>query len=559
MDIPSGWTVGGYRILRKLGSGGTGTVYVARHRTLPRDVAVKVLHPAFSTVPQFRERFEHEADVVARLDHRNVVDVLDKGQDGDRLYIVMQYVDGPNLEQVLREHGAFAPDRAVALIAAVGDAVQHAHQAGLLHRDVKPANILLRRDGGEPMLTDFGIAKDLAAASPLTRHGEALYTPGYAAPEQIDGRPVDVRADVYSLGVVLFELLTGRRAFPQETPMQVLAAMATQPAPDPLGVRPDLPPALARVVTRALSTSPDERFGSCAAFVAAVRDALVPEPAAPPTIIPADSAATPPAPSAPEPARSQTAAPPQRRRSRAPLWIAVGALVAVLAVVLGIVVASGGGDGDVGAQAGGTTTGSSPSAAADPSSGPAVAAGLAPGDCVDDGATAVPCDGPHAAEVYSAGECTDAALVGYLGGTPGEDPLTSLLTRGTATTSDGAVCIVAGPEPTASGPAQGVLASSAGGVWRRCMDDRGSDVLCTQPHTTEIVFDRSEAADPGTPLACEQRAGSFLGKPYVQVADDLQSHDDGTHCLLTVRGHNVLTGSLHGLRSNALPIEADGD
>jgi hypothetical protein len=180
------------------------------------------------------------------------------------------------------------------------------------------------------------------------------------------------------------------------------------------------------------------------------------------------------------------------------------------------------------------------------------------GDCVDGNGAKVACDATHAAEVYSDGECTMAALVGYLGGTPGDDPLTSQLTLGTADVPGGAVCTVTAPQQTQAS-SQGVLATSAGAVWRRCTDARGTDVLCTKPHTTEVVFDRSEATDQTASLNCQARASAFMGKPYDQISDQVDSKDDGTRCLLEVRGSNELTDSLHGLRSSALPIQAAGD
>jgi hypothetical protein len=177
---------------------------------------------------------------------------------------------------------------------------------------------------------------------------------------------------------------------------------------------------------------------------------------------------------------------------------------------------------------------------------------------VADGGTATACDGPHAAEVYSDGECTMAALVGYLGGKPGEDPLTPMLTLGTADVPGGAVCTVTAPQPSRAS-SQGVLGSSAGAVWRRCKNDPGTDVLCTEPHTTEVVYDGTEAADPTAAVDCPGRATAFMGKPYEQVSDELELQQDGSGCLLHVRGNNVLTGSLHGLRSSALPIQAAGN
>jgi hypothetical protein len=234
--------------------------------------------------------------------------------------------------------------------------------------------------------------------------------------------------------------------------------------------------------------------------------------------------------------------------------------VVVAAIVVAVVLTNGNGAGDGGgggdqAATGTTTEGS---ATGSTSTGSGGSSSLAVGDCVDgDGAKAA-CDGPHAAEVYSDGECTMAALVGYLGGTPGDDPLTSLLTLGTADVPGGAVCTVTAPQQTQAS-SQGVLAGSAGAVWRRCADARGTDVLCTKPHTTEVVFDRSEAADQTASLNCQARASAFMGKPYDQVSGDLDSNDDGARCLLAVRGDNVLTDSLHGLKTSALPVQAATD
>ena len=301
-EIPIGSTVGGYMLKRQLGAGGMGAVYLARHRSLPRDVALKVLHPAFADHEQFRERFERESDVLCRLEHPNVVDVVDRGQDGDLLWMSMRYVPGPDLDTALRERGPFSPEQAVAVIAGVGRALDAAHAAGLLHRDVKPANILLRRgsDGTEEaMLTDFGIAKDLAAAVTLTRAGEAPATVAYASPEQLEGLPLGRRADVYSLGAVLFELLTGRRAFPAADIGPLLAAVIAGPVPDIRSVRPDLPPALADVVTKALQKDPADRFASCGELATAAQSALVVSTRAPRTTIGRSEVPPPPPPAAP--------------------------------------------------------------------------------------------------------------------------------------------------------------------------------------------------------------------------------------------------------------------
>jgi predicted Ser/Thr protein kinase len=566
VEIPIGSTVGGYRVEQKLGEGGMGAVYRARHRSLPKDVALKVLWPSYLRMPQFRERFEQEADVLCRLEHPNIVSVMDKGEDDDLLWIAMQFVDGVDLHTALAERGPFPPEQAVQVVAAVGRALDHAHERGLMHRDVKPANIMLKRATGEAMLTDFGIAKDAALASPLTQTGMVLGTFAYSAPEQLNGGPMDGRADLYSLGAVLFELLTARKAFPQDSQYQLLAAVSFEEAPDLRTIRPDLPSALADVVARALAKDPAQRYPTGFALGDAARLALQPRPAAPATVIGAgqpspDDVATEerprPAPTLPGPPPAQPPLPaPASRRRRAPLWIAAALVVVVAAIVLGVVLTSGngaggddGGNGD-GPAATGTTTGESETSAA--------GGALAVGDCVAEGGAAAPCDGPHAAEVYSDGECTMAALVGYLGGTPGEDPLTSLLTLGTADVPGGAVCTVTAPQPT-RGSSQDVLKTSAGAAWRRCADAQGSDTLCTEPHTSEVIFDRSESADPNAPVTCQDRASTFLGKPYDQISDQVESQFDGARCLLVVRGDNVLTDSLHGLKSSAVPIEAATD
>src|SRR4051794_12774400 len=262
-----------------------GAVYRARHRSLPKDVALKVLWPSYLRIPQFRERFEQEADVLCRLEHPNVVTVLDKGEDGDLLWITMQFVEGVDLHTALAQRGPFPPERAVAIVAEIGRALDHAHERGLLHRDVNPANILLKRGSEEAMLTDFGIAKDAAVAAPLTQAGQVLGTFAYAAPEQLGGGPIDGRADLYALGAVLFELLAGRPAFPQQDQYQLLAAVSLGQAPDVRTVRADVPPALADVVTRAVAREPSQRYPTGAALADAARTALQPRRGAPPTVI----------------------------------------------------------------------------------------------------------------------------------------------------------------------------------------------------------------------------------------------------------------------------------
>src|SRR4051812_33363838 len=291
MELDVGSTVGGYVLQQKLGAGGMGAVYRARHPRLDRDVALKVLHPLAGADPEMRVRFAREADALCRLDqHPHIVDVLDRGQDGDLLWMTMRFVPGDDLHTAVATGGAFDPARALRIVDEVGQALDYAPHRGLLHRDVKPANILLRNDhtGTErALLTDFGVVKDMTDPGMLTQLGYPAATVAYAAPEQLEQGPLDQRADVYALGAVFFELLTGRRAFPAQDLGPLLYSVMHGPVPDARQLRPELPPALAAVLVRAMAKRPQERYGSCAELVAAAREALtVPVAPAPETVVP---------------------------------------------------------------------------------------------------------------------------------------------------------------------------------------------------------------------------------------------------------------------------------
>ncbi|HEX2073217.1 MAG TPA: serine/threonine-protein kinase [Geodermatophilus sp.] len=351
MDLPVGTRVGGYEIRRMLGSGGMGAVYLARHPTLPRDVALKILHVGLAATPEMRARFEREAELLCRLSHPNVADVLDRGQEGGLLWMAMQYVPGTDLARILEEQGPLPPDRALAVVAAVGEALDHAHSCGLLHRDVKPANILLapQPGGGErAVLTDFGISRAMDGSVALTREGEVLASFAYAAPEQIAGAALDPRADVYALGAVLFELLTGRRVFERDDLPALLFAVMHLAPPDVRTLRPDLPPPLSAVLARALAKDPRERFGSCAEFVAAARACWPARLPAPETVV-GRVGPPPPPPQGARPAR----------RSRTAAVLAGGAAVLVAAGVA-LVAVRGGTDpgGDAAGGSGPSTEGS---------------------------------------------------------------------------------------------------------------------------------------------------------------------------------------------------------
>ncbi|MFE3542849.1 serine/threonine-protein kinase [Nocardia sp. NPDC059177] len=277
-ELPAGAVFAGFRIERVLGSGGMGSVYAARHPRLPRLVALKLLHSSYAADPVFRGRFEREAELAGRLDHPNIVAIHDRGSAEGRLWIAMQYVAGSDAETVVRA-GALGVEQAMHIARSTADALDHAHAAGLLHRDVKPANILLREQAPgvqvqQVLLTDFGIAKAIDEASALTQTGSLVATLRYAAPEQLDGRPLGPRSDQYSLACTLFHLLAGQPPYTATSAGALIGAHLMQPVPRITGLRPELPPAMDAVFARALAKEPGQRFASCAEMVAAATTAL---------------------------------------------------------------------------------------------------------------------------------------------------------------------------------------------------------------------------------------------------------------------------------------------
>ncbi|MET9214390.1 MULTISPECIES: serine/threonine-protein kinase [unclassified Nocardia] len=275
-QLRSGSVFAGYVIERVLGSGGMGTVYAARHPRLPRLDAIKVLSEAHSGAPEFRSRFIREAELAARIDHPNVVAVHDRGLVDGMLWIAMQYVAGTDAAAVLRA-GVPRPEYALHIVTEAAAGLDAAHRAGLLHRDVKPANLMLEARPGEPdriLVADFGIAKSGADSTALTEPGAFLATLAYAAPELIRLDAVDRRADLYSLGCTLFELLTGRKPFPRDTVAAVINAHLTEPPPRPTQVNPHLPRAIDAVIARAMAKNPDDRYSSCGALAAAAAAAF---------------------------------------------------------------------------------------------------------------------------------------------------------------------------------------------------------------------------------------------------------------------------------------------
>jgi hypothetical protein len=258
----------GYRIEALLGRGGMSVVYRARHTALDRNVALKLLAPDLSEDARFRERFLTESKLAASLDHPSIVPVYDAGEVEGQLYIAMRHVEGSDLGQLLRDEGALEPKRALLLVGQLADALDFAHGRGLVHRDVKPSNALL--DLREhAYLADFGLTKSASDRSAATATGRIVGTVDYAAPEQIEGRPVDGRADVYSLGCLLYECLTGEAPFPRESELAVLWAHVHEPPPK-VAAYPELEP----VIGKALAKDAAGRFDTCRELVDAAGDAL---------------------------------------------------------------------------------------------------------------------------------------------------------------------------------------------------------------------------------------------------------------------------------------------
>src|SRR4051812_6757036 len=319
-----------------------GVVYRAEHLHLGRTVALKVLAPELSRDDDFRGRFLRESRMAAALEHPGVVTVYDAGEVDGSLYLAMRLVPGEDLAAVLRARGTLDADSALSLLGQVGEALDTAHAAGLVHRDVKPGNILV--EGDQAFLTDFGLTKPTQAdMTAMTATGVFLGTPDYAAPEQISGSRLDGRADVYALGGVLYECLTGSRPFPRNAQVAVLYAQLHEPPPRPSEIRPGLPAALDGVIECALAKAPSRRYGTCAELVGAARSALDEQATAPRHVVvappaPPPTAATAAIPASPPPEYT----PVSPGRSRAPLIVA--AIVAVLVVAVVAVVALGGGD-----------------------------------------------------------------------------------------------------------------------------------------------------------------------------------------------------------------------
>src|SRR5690242_12697935 len=269
----------GYRIRAVLGRGGMSVVYQAENLRLVNVIALKVLAPELAANDVFRARFLEESRIAASLNHPNVIPIYDMGSQDDLLYIAMRYVSGTDLRQMIKKRGRLAPDTALFLLGQVARALDTAHRLGLVHRDVKPGNMLIERgaDEGDPdhvYLADFGITKHAMSRTGLTSTGQFLGTIDYVAPEQIRGTSVLGLADQYSLGCVLYECLTGRVPFEKDLDAAIIWAHVEETPARPTILRPELPPAIDEVFARVLAKRPDERYGSCREFIDAARQAL---------------------------------------------------------------------------------------------------------------------------------------------------------------------------------------------------------------------------------------------------------------------------------------------
>jgi hypothetical protein len=369
-QVEIGSVFAGHRIDAVAGRGGMGVVYVATHLALNRRVALKLITPDLAADEGFRERFKQESMTAASIDHPNVIPIYHAGEEDGKLYITMRYVEGTDLRQMITERGKIPPGDAARIISEVAAALDAAHARGLVHRDVKPANVLMG-SSGQAYLTDFGLTKHAGSASGLTKTGMFVGTLDYIAPEQLQGGEVDARVDVYALGCVLYQTLTGNVPFPRDTePAKIWAHM--QEPPPSVAPHPDVPDQFEEVIRRAMAKKPEDRYpsagdlGRAALAAAEARDVTVAGersvatgdaapsgvtavPLPPPTPETYVQAPAPeqqqyaPAPAAhAQPPGSPPGGPPPPRRNLLPFAIAGAALV-VIAAILAVVLSSGGG------------------------------------------------------------------------------------------------------------------------------------------------------------------------------------------------------------------------
>jgi beta-lactam-binding protein with PASTA domain len=324
-----------YRLKEKIGSGGMAEVYLADDLSLSREVAVKVLHAQFAADPAFIQRFRYEAQAAANLNHPNIVNIYDWGNEGDLYYIVMEYVEGRDLKDILRSEGRLIPERAAEIAAEVCAALQFAHRSNLVHRDIKPHNIFITNIG-QVKVMDFGIARE-GNGGGITQTGMVMGTPQYISPEQAQGLAVDGRSDIYSLGVVLYEILTGQVPFDDPNPVTITYKQVREDPMPPSVIDPEIPATLEAIVMKAMSKNPANRFQNAQEMKADLLRFLEGMPVSATPILP-EGAYT-----------GAAAAVPVAAGGRKWPWIvaAVVLVLIVVAVILALVLGGGGGKVEV--------------------------------------------------------------------------------------------------------------------------------------------------------------------------------------------------------------------
>lgn len=275
----SGQTFGQYEITGRIGRGGMAVVYRARQQAVGREVAVKVIQTATidpQEMAQFIQRFEREAKLIASLSHPHILKLFDFGQHGETVYLVMELLTGGSLAELIKSR-RLDNEQAARLFEQIAEALDYAHSKGIVHRDLKPQNVLLD-ERGNAILTDFGISKVIGGTA-LTMSGVSMGTPAYMAPEMWSGQPLDARTDIYALGIMLYEMLTGRLPYQADTPMAIMGQHVNAAPPDVRALRPDLPAGVADVIRTAMAKRPDDRYQSAKELAAAFRIALTGAPA----------------------------------------------------------------------------------------------------------------------------------------------------------------------------------------------------------------------------------------------------------------------------------------
>lgn len=319
MSITPGENVGPYRVIEQLGSGGMATVFKAYHPALDRYVAIKILHPAFKADPQFFERFQREARIVAKLEHPHIIPVYDFNEHHGEPYLVMRFVEGETLKPEM-SGDPVPPADILRLFRPICAALSYAHQQGVLHRDIKPSNIMVTMEG-HIFLTDFGLARMVQAGESTLSQDMMIGTPQYISPEQAQGiSNLDGRTDIYSLGVVLFEMFTGRVPFSADTPFATIHDHIYTPLPLPSTINPAINPAVERLLLKALAKNPNDRFATADELLTALEMTLNPPAAASTPAKPVRAA---------QPAASQ--------KGKVPWWIWAGGVALFLLVFVGIV------------------------------------------------------------------------------------------------------------------------------------------------------------------------------------------------------------------------------